>query len=62
MRIYIGQIGGEIPPSVAIVIGGRTGMDYSWVEFFLGWWPLLFSQEWWAHIWYGVLGSPVVSN
>jgi hypothetical protein len=21
-----------------------------WDEFFLGWWPLLFSPEWWVHI------------
>jgi hypothetical protein len=49
-------------PSVAIMMGGRTGTDYSWVEFFLGWWFLLFCQEWQDHIWYGVLGSRVVSH
>jgi hypothetical protein len=27
---------------------------------FLGWWPLLFSQEWWGHILYEVYGSPAV--
>jgi hypothetical protein len=34
-------------------MGEVTGADYSWVEFFLGWWSLLFNQEWWGHIRYG---------
>jgi hypothetical protein len=24
-------------------------MDHSWDRYFLGWWPLLFSLEWWGH-------------
>jgi hypothetical protein len=52
-----GQIGGEILPAV---MRKRGGADCSRVQFFLGWWPLLFSQEWWGHIWYVVYGSPAV--
>jgi hypothetical protein len=37
-----------------------TGADYSQVEFFYSWWSLLFSQELWGHIRYGVSGSPAV--
>jgi hypothetical protein len=43
-----------------IVTRERDGVDYSRVQFFLSWWPLLFSQEWWGHIWYGVYGSLAV--
>jgi hypothetical protein len=35
-------------------------VDCSRVLFFLGWWPLLFSQEWWGHIRYEVCGSPSI--
>jgi hypothetical protein len=42
------------------MIGERTGMNHSRVWFFLDWWPLLFSQEWWGHIWYGVLDFLVI--
>jgi hypothetical protein len=24
-------------------------VDHSWDWFFLDWWPLLFSIEWWSH-------------
>jgi hypothetical protein len=34
------------------VMRKRDGADCSRVQFFLGWWPLLFSQEWWGHIRY----------
>jgi hypothetical protein len=44
----------------SIVMRKRDCSDYSWVQFFLGWWPLLFNQEWWGHIQYGVYGSPAV--
>jgi hypothetical protein len=30
------------------------------VQFFLGWWPLIFNQEWWDRIRYGVYGSLAV--
>jgi hypothetical protein len=42
------------------VMRKRDGADCSWFQFFLGWWPLLFSQEWWGHIRYGVYGSPTI--
>jgi hypothetical protein len=38
----------------------RDCTDCSWVQFFLGWWPILFNQEWWGHIRYGLYGSPAV--
>jgi hypothetical protein len=44
------------------VMGKSDGANYSRVQFFLGWWPLLFRQEWWCHIWYGVYGSPAVCH
>jgi hypothetical protein len=46
-------------PSVAIMMGDMSGAYYSWILFFLGWWRLLFNQEWWDRIWYGELGSPI---
>jgi hypothetical protein len=34
----------------ALIIAWRSdGVDCSWDKFFLGWWPLLFSLEWWGH-------------
>jgi hypothetical protein len=42
------------------VMRKRDGVDCSQVQFFLGWWPLLFGQQWWGHIWYRVYGSPAV--
>jgi hypothetical protein len=50
----------EILPPVTIGIGECTGVDYSRVLFFLGWWSLLFIQEWWGQIRYGVHGSPII--
>jgi hypothetical protein len=52
------------------VMRRRDDADCSYVQFFLGWGPVLFSQEWWGHIRYGVYGSlaiccwrlPVVSR
>jgi hypothetical protein len=32
-----------------LIVGWRSdGVDYSRDYFFLGWWPLLFSLEWWG--------------
>jgi hypothetical protein len=42
------------------IIRKRDGVHCSHVQFYLGWWPLLFSQEWWSHIQYGVYGSPAI--
>jgi hypothetical protein len=42
------------------IIGGCIGVDYSQIWFFLSWWFLLFSQEWWDHIRYVMYGSPTV--
>jgi hypothetical protein len=42
---------------VTIVMRESDGVDYSRFWFYLGWWPLIFIQEWWAHIWYVVYGS-----
>jgi hypothetical protein len=44
----------------SIIMRESEGVDCFRVFFFLGWWPLLFSQEWWGHIWYGVCGSPII--
>jgi hypothetical protein len=41
-----------------IVMRKSEGVDCSRV--FLGRWPLLFSQEWWGNIRYGVYGSPAL--
>jgi hypothetical protein len=38
------------------------GLHCSQVLFFLGWWPLLFSQEWWVPIRCKVCGSPAVCH
>jgi hypothetical protein len=38
----------------------RYGLGLGLVPTLLGWWSLLFSQEWWGHIQYEVLGSPVI--
>jgi hypothetical protein len=42
--------GGEILPPITIIMRDNDGVDYSQVWFYLGWWPVLFSQEWWGHI------------
>jgi hypothetical protein len=42
------------------VVRKRDGVDCSRVQFFLSWWTLLFSQEWWGHIRYRVYGSSAV--
>jgi hypothetical protein len=60
MRIYSGQTCGEILPTRGYCNGRED-----WYELFLGLVlftlvALLFSQEWWDHIWYGVLGSLAV--
>jgi hypothetical protein len=47
---------------MATEMGEVTGVDYYRVEFFLGWWSLLFSQEWWGHIRYEVCGSLAVCH
>jgi hypothetical protein len=44
----------------SIVMRKRDSVECSRFQFFLGWWPHLFSQEWWGHIWYGVYGSPSI--
>jgi hypothetical protein len=44
------------------IIRKRDGPNCSWVQFFLGWWLLLFSQAWWGHIQYGVHGSSAVCD
>jgi hypothetical protein len=31
-----------------IVVWKSERVDHSWDLFFLGWWPLLFSLEWWV--------------
>jgi hypothetical protein len=54
--------GGEILPTRNYRDGEKTGAHYSHVWFFLDWWSLLFSQEWWGHIRYKVLGSPTVCS
>jgi hypothetical protein len=53
------QTGGKILPA-----HGYRNEKERWCvllpsSIFLGWWPLLFSQEWWGHIRYEVYGSPV---
>jgi hypothetical protein len=62
MRLYSGQTGDEILPAHGYHDGREDwhGLFLGLVLFrlvVLGWWPLLFSQEWWDLIWYGVLGS-----
>jgi hypothetical protein len=56
-----GLTGGEILPARGYSDGGkglvRITPSFSSV---LGWWSLLFSQEWWDHIQYGVHGSPTI--
>jgi hypothetical protein len=34
----------------------RDGVNCPRVYIFLGWWHLIFSQEWWGYIRYGVFG------
>jgi hypothetical protein len=46
----------------SIIRRKSESIDYSRVYFFLDWWPLLLSQEWWGHIWYMVYGSLVVCH
>jgi hypothetical protein len=55
-------IGCEILSAHVYRGGVSAGVGYAQVEFFLGWWPLLFSQEWWGLIRYEVLGSPAVCS
>jgi hypothetical protein len=45
---------------MTIVTRESDHVDYSWVQFFLDWWSLLFRQEWWGHIRYEVYDSPAV--
>jgi hypothetical protein len=37
-------------------------LDHSWGWFFLDWWPLIFSLEWWDHFLVWVYGSPAVCH
>jgi hypothetical protein len=58
-----GRAGRQVARSylpTSIVMRERDGVDFSRAQFFLGWWPLLLSQEWWGHIWYGLYGSLTV--
>jgi hypothetical protein len=55
-----GQASGEILPTHVYCNEGERWWDFSRAQFFLGWWPLLLSQEWWGHIWYGLYGSLTV--
>jgi hypothetical protein len=43
------QVAKSCLPAV-IETGKRIGADCSRVYFLLGWWSLIFSQEWWGHI------------
>jgi hypothetical protein len=46
---------------LAPIVGWKSNdVDHSWDLFFLGWWPILFSLEWWGLIRYGVYGSTTV--
>jgi hypothetical protein len=55
----VGLIGGEILPAHGYRDGGRDWCRLLPDLVFLGWWTLLFSQDLWGYIWYGVGGSPV---
>jgi hypothetical protein len=51
----------QVPKSCPFMtVRGRPSIIHSWVKLFLGRWSLLFGQERWGHIQYGMHGSPVV--
>jgi hypothetical protein len=47
---------------MAIDGGERFIMDQVRAYFFLGWWSLLLSQEWWDHTWHTVRDSPTICH
>jgi hypothetical protein len=52
-------IGGENLPVYDHRNRGRcVDVDYSWIWFFLSYWSILFTQEWWGHIRYEVYRFP----
>jgi hypothetical protein len=56
-----GLTGGEILPVRGYRDGGKGLLQITpGSSSFLGWWSLLFNQEWWDHIRYGILGFPGV--
>jgi hypothetical protein len=61
MRVRLtGMSGGKIMPASWLPRWEKRLVRITPGSSFLGWWSLLFSQEWWDHIWYGILGSPAI--
>jgi hypothetical protein len=57
------EVGSQVVKSrlpTSTIMRKIDGVDCSQIHFFLGWWPLLFSQERWGHIQYTVYGSPAI--
>jgi hypothetical protein len=52
----------EVKSCLSASMGGwkSDGVDHFWYMFFLVWWPLLFSLEWWSLTQYGMYGSLVI--
>jgi hypothetical protein len=44
-----------------LIVGWKSdGVDRAWDYFFLGWWPLLFSLEWWGRLLVWGVWFPIV--
>jgi hypothetical protein len=57
---HAGPTDSEIPSAHVYRGGVSASVDYEQFYFFLCWWPLVFSEEWWDLFWHEVLCSLAV--